>query len=292
MIIGIYTRELVRQTRKRGNMSDIVITGKHINTGTGQKSHQKWFDTRVGGWTESFLPIVVLIAVWVIAGSSGHLNTVLLPAFSTVINTLVGLVTSGNLFLSLAISIRRVLLGFLFSAILGIGLGIIIGLSKHMQRLTSLIINIIRPIPPIAWIPLVILWMGIGETSKVFLIFLGGFNIILINVIDGIRYTDSKLTEVARVMETPKRKYITQLVIPAAMPSIFTGLRVALGSCWSCVVAAELVASTSGIGYMISNARNFGQMDVVIVGMLAIGITGKIMDVILTAIGNKVLSWA
>ena len=96
----------------------------------------------------------------------------------------------------------------------------------------------------------------------------------------------------AAVMETPKPKYIIQLVIPAAMPSIFTGLRVALGSCWTCVVAAELVASTSGIGYMISNARNFGQMDVVIVGMLAIGIVGKIMDSILNLISKRALSWS
>ena len=110
-------------------------------------------------------------------------------------------------------------------------------------------------------------------------------------IFSGIRYTDKKLTEVAAVMETPRKKYITQLVIPAAMPSIFTGLRVSLGSCWTCVVAAELVASTSGIGYMISNARNFGQMDVVIVGMLAIGIVGKIMDVILNAISTHVLAW-
>ena len=92
-------------------------------------------------------------------------------------------------------------------------------------------------------------------------------------------------------METPRKKYITQLVIPAAMPSIFTGLKVSLGSCWTCVVAAELVASTSGIGYMISNARNFGQMDVVIVGMLSIGVVGKIMDVILNIIGKYVLAW-
>lgn len=269
-------------------MSDAVLTQQ---SSQGKKKHKNWFDTRVGGWTESFIPIVILIAVWVLVGVSGHLNTVLLPSFGQVVMTFVNGITSGSLLVAIGISIRRVLLGYLISAVLGIGLGIIIGLSKHMQRLTSLIIQILRPIPPIAWIPLVILWMGIGETSKVFLIFLGGFFTVLINVTDGIRYTDKKLTEVAQVMETPKRKYITQLVIPAAMPSIFTGLRVALGSCWTCVVAAELVASTSGIGYMISNARNFGQMDVVIVGMLTIGIVGKIMDVILNAIGDRILAW-
>ncbi len=214
-----------------------------------------------------------------------------MPSLGTVVNTFCTDLLDGSLLFSLGISIKRVLCGYLISAVLGIGLGIIIGLSVHMQRLTNLVIQILRPIPPIAWIPLVILWMGIGEGSKVFLIFLGGFFPVLINVTDGIRYTDKKLTEVAAVMETPKLKYITQLVIPAAMPSIFTGLRVSLGSCWTCVVAAELVASTSGIGYMISNARNFGQMDVVIVGMLAIGIVGKLMDVILNKISSHVLAW-
>lgn len=133
--------------------------------------------------------------------------------------------------------------------------------------------------------------MGIGESSKIFLIFLGGFFVILVNVIDGIRYVDKKLLEVATAVETPKGKYVFQLIIPAALPNIFTGMRVALGSCWSCVVAAELVAASSGIGYMISNARNFGRMDIVIIGMISIGITGKAMDAILKYIEQKVLMW-
>lgn len=246
---------------------------------------------RIGAWLESFLPLVALILIWVGAEARGDLNTVILPSFQTVLGTFVSGIRNGTLLIALGVSIKRVLLGYLISSLLGISLGILIGLSKHAQRLTGLLIQILRPIPPIAWIPLVILWMGIGENSKVFLIFLGGFFTVLINVIDGIRYTDKKLTEVAAVMETPRIKYITQLVIPAALPSIFTGLKVALGSCWTCVVAAELVASTSGIGYMISNARNFGQMDVVIVGMLAIGLVGKVMDTILNIIGNRILAW-
>ena len=242
-------------------------------------------------WMESILPLAALILIWVGAGLSGRLNTVVIPTFGRVASTFVSGIRNGSLITALAVSLKRVLIGYLFSATFGITLGIIIGLSKHAQRLTGMIIQILRPIPPIAWIPLVILWMGIGENSKIFLIFLGGFFPVLINAIDGIRYTDKKLIEVAKVMETPGIKYITRLVIPAALPSIFTGLKVALGSCWTCVVAAELVASTSGIGYMISNARNFGRMDVVIVGMLAIGIVGKIMDSFLNVIGEKILSW-
>lgn len=251
----------------------------------------KLYKTKIMEWIESILPLVILALIWSFFGN-GTDTTTLTPSFGDVLHTFFESLTNGSLLLALGISIRRVLIGYVLSSVIGIALGIIIGLSKHMQRLTNLIIQILRPIPPIAWIPLVILWMGIGEQSKVFLIFLGGFFTVLINVTDGIRYTDKKLTEVAAVMETPKPKYIIQLVIPAAMPSIFTGLRVALGSCWTCVVAAELVASTSGIGYMISNARNFGQMDVVIVGMLAIGIVGKIMDSILNLISKRALSWS
>lgn len=251
----------------------------------------KRYGIKIGECTESILLLIIIAVVWSIWGINSQANTLIMPSLGDVVQTFCSDIANGSLLEAIGISLKRVLTGYVVSAVLGIGLGIVIGLSKHMQRLTNLIIQIIRPIPPIAWIPLVILWMGIGEGSKVFLIFLGGFFPVLINVTDGIRYTDKKLTEVAAVMETPRKKYITQLVIPAAMPSIFTGLKVSLGSCWTCVVAAELVASTSGIGYMISNARNFGQMDVVIVGMLSIGIVGKIMDVILNIIGKHVLAW-
>ncbi len=240
---------------------------------------------------EQILPIILLLLIWYLVTEREVYNSLLFPKLSQVWESAFQKIKDGTLLLAIGISLRRVLLGYIVAALVGITLGIVIGLSKHMYRITDLIIQILKPIPPIAWIPLTILWMGIGENSKVFLIFLGGFFTILLNTLDGIRYTDAKLLEVARVMETPKPKYIFRLVIPAAFPSIFTGLRVAMGTCWTCVVAAELVASSSGVGYMISNARNFGQLDVVIVGMIAIGIVGKIMDVILKLVERRVLSW-
>ena len=240
---------------------------------------------------EGFLPIIVIAFVWTYITKLGTVNTVVLPTPAMVWNTLSAKIVNGSLFSELWVSIVRVLKGYFLAAFFGISLGVIVGLSKRMRNLTEIIIQVLRPIPPIAWIPLVILWMGIGEESKVFLIFLGGFFTNLINVSEGILYTDSKILEVAKVLETPKWKVIFQVIIPAALPNIFTGLRVSLGSCWSCVVAAELVASTSGIGYMISNARNYGQMDTVIVGMLAIGIVGKLMDMLLKKIESKVLAW-
>lgn len=240
---------------------------------------------------EEIIPIFIILIIWFFVTEREGYNSLLFPKFSQTFQTGFHKLEDGSLLIAVGISLKRVIIGYVMAALLGISLGILIGLSKHMYRLTDLVIQIIKPIPPIAWIPLTILWMGIGEKSKVFLIFLGGFFTILLNTLDGIRYTDIKLLEVAKVMETPKIKYIFRVVIPAAFPSIFTGLRVAMGTCWTCVVAAELVASSSGVGYMISNARNFGQLDVVIIGMIAIGVVGKIMDFILKSLEMRVLDW-
>ncbi len=240
---------------------------------------------------ESIILLILIIIIWCIASETGYINEILLPSPRMIGQTFIKKLIDKSLLIEIGISIGRVLKGYMCAVIAGICLGVIIGLSEHVHHMTKIIIQILKPIPPIAWIPLVILWMGIGETSKVFLIFLGGFFVILLNVIDGIRYIDPKIVEVSSAVETPKMKYIFQLVIPAAMPNIFTGLRVALGTSWSCVVAAELVAASSGVGYMISNARNFGQMDVVIIGMISIGVVGKLMDEILRLLEKKILAW-
>ena len=234
---------------------------------------------------------VLLLTVWVILEKKGSLNTVIMPAPSRILSTFVAMVKNGMLLNNLLVSLGRVLKGYFIAALLGIVLGILIGLFKHLNRLTDLLIQLIKPIPPIAWIPLVILWFGIGEEGKIFLIFLGGFFTILINVVDGIRQTDKKLIEVSKAMETPFLKHVFLLVIPHSAPNIFTGLRVGLSSCWMCVVAAELVSSTTGLGYMIMNARQFGQTDVVIVGMLTIGVLGKVMDSLLKLVEKLVIRW-
>lgn len=241
---------------------------------------------------EYIILLLLVLAVWTILEKRGSLNTVIMPAPSKILSTFISLVKSGQLWKNLTISLLRVLKGYLLAASLGVILGILIGLFRHLNRLTDLLIQIIKPIPPIAWIPLVILWFGIGEEGKVFLIFLGGFFTILINVVDGIRQTDRKLIEVSQAMETPFLKHIFLLVIPHSAPNIFTGLRVGLSSCWMCVVAAELVSSTTGLGYMIMNARQFGQTDVVIVGMLTIGVLGKVMDSLLKVVEKAVIRWA
>ena len=235
--------------------------------------------------------LFALIAVWEFASEKGYINPLILPSPKSIVQCFLALIEDGSLSKNLIISSKRVLTGYAISSVLALILGIWIGLSPRFKQMTDLIIQILKPIPPISWIPLVILWFGIGESSKVFLIFIGGFFTILVNVVDGIRRIDVKLIELANAMVIPRMKYILQIVIPYAAPNIFTGLRVGLGQSWMCVVAAELVASSTGLGYMIMYARQFGQTDVVIVGMLMIGIIGKLMDSILMAIEKSVIRW-
>lgn len=246
---------------------------------------------RLTGFIEYTGLLIVLIAVWQCASAFGYINPIVLPSPLSIAECFVSLLRDGTLLQNLLISSKRVLTGYVISAVLAVVLGIWIGLSPRFKRMRDLIIQILKPIPPISWIPLVILWFGIGESSKVFLIFIGGFFTILVNVVDGIRRIDVKLVELANAMVIPRMKYILQVVIPYAAPNIFTGLRVGLGQSWMCVVAAELVASSTGLGYMIMYARQFGQTDVVIVGMLIIGITGKVMDSILLAVEKSVIRW-
>ena len=234
---------------------------------------------------------VAIIGVWQLLYHLGYLNPLLLPPPSRIALTFRDLLVSGDLPRHIGISMLRVLEGFGIALFLGLSLGIAIGLSKTLDRFTDLIIQVVKPIPPIAWIPLAILWFGIGEKSKVYIIFLGAFFPIIINTIDGIRQTDHKFVEVARLLAVPRFKFIFQVVLPGALPAIMTGVRVGLMVAWICVVAAELIAASSGIGYLIMDARELSQSDVVLAGMITIGVIGKVMDSLIKLLEKQLITW-
>ena len=135
------------------------------------------------------------------------------------------------------------------------------------------------------------MWFGIGEPGKIYIIFLGSFFPILINTIDGIRQTDHRHVELARILEVSRFRFITKVVLPGALPAIMTGLRVGLMVAWMCVVAAELIAASSGVGYLIMDARQLSQTDRVLVGMITIGAMGKLLDVLLKEIERRLVTW-
>ena len=236
------------------------------------------------------LPLAVLV-VWQGLFELGLIRPILLPPPTRVAAAFWALTLSGDLPRHVLISLQRVLIGFAIAAAAGLGLGLAVGLSRRFDRATDLLVQLLKPIPPIAWIPLAILWFGIGEAAKVYIIFLGAFFPVLVNTIDGIRQTDHRHVELARILEVPRRRFILQVVLPGALPAIMTGLRVGVMVAWMCVVASELIAASSGIGYLIMDARQLSQTDVVLVGMITIGALGKLLDTLLKRLEGRLIRW-
>jgi sulfonate transport system permease protein len=155
----------------------------------------------------------------------------------------------------------------------------------------SLIVGLLRPIPIVAWVPVLILWMGIGEASKVTVIAIGSFWPVLLNVTDGIRNVDVKYKEVAQVFIKPKRIELFRVILPGALPMIFTGLRISVGTAWVSVIGAELIASSSGLGYLIQYSRELSQPANMLVGVFAIGIIGLLINKLIVVIEKYALHW-
>lgn len=220
----------------------------------------------------------IIVLIWLYATMYTSIPHGILPTIPEVGQTFVEMLKSGQMKEDILISISRVLKGYLISAVLGIFFGSLIGMYQPVKELLVPIITVIRQIPMIAWIPLIILWCGIGETSKVVIIVLVAFFQILVNTQSGIESTPKGYIEVAKLYKLSRWKTFTKVYLPHAVPQILVGLRLGLGGSWMAVVAAELIAATSGIGYRMSSARSNMQSDVVIVCMIVVGIVGVLMD--------------
>ena len=236
------------------------------------------------------LPAGVLL-LWQILGHYGMISEMLFPTPYTIVQSFISLASTGDLWINLRISVLRALSGFLLGGGLGLLLGILVGLFRRSEKLLDPSLQMIRMIPSLAVVPLFILWFGIGEESKVLLIAKGAFFPIYINTFMGIRGTDNKLFEVARVLGFSRGKQILRLVLPAAVPNIMLGVRLSLGLSWLGLVVAELIASTSGIGYMMSDARQFADTPVVFVGIIVFAAAGLLSDTIVRLIEQRLLRW-
>lgn len=234
---------------------------------------------------------ILLILIWYFATTFGWVNTVILPSPIKVFKSFIAYIINGKLAKNLLVSISRVIKGFVIGAVLGIVLGILMGLSEKFHKILGSLVSIFRPIPMIAWIPLLILWLGIGENCKVAVITIGTFWPILLNTIGGIHSVDNKFLEVGLVREKSKFQILSKIIIPSAWPSIFTGLRLGIGTAWTCVVAAEMIAASSGLGYMIMYARELSQPDIVLVGVFTIGLVGLLIDFFIRKIEKRILKW-
>lgn len=242
---------------------------------------------RVAPWV---LPIL-LLAVWQLSVSAGWLSTRILPAPSAVIEAGVNLVVSGEIWTHLAISGWRAGLGFVIGGSIGLALGFITGLSKWGERLLDSSVQMIRNVPHLALIPLVILWFGIDETAKIFLVALGTLFPIYLNTYHGIRNVDPALVEMSRSYGLSGFSLFWQVILPGALPSILVGVRFALGFMWLTLIVAETISASSGIGYLAMNAREFLQTDVVVLAIVMYAILGKLADLTARGLERVWLRW-
>ena len=199
---------------------------------------------------------------------------------------------SATILIHIWMSVTRVYGGFFLAAIIGIPLGLMIGRIKILRQLLDPTINLLRPIPVTAWLPLSMIFFGLGPNAAIFLVFLGAFYPILLNTIFGVRSVDTRLFEAAAMLGCSGSAMFREVVFPAALPAIFNGLRIAHGFAWILIVVGEMTGVPTGLGSVIMDGRTLSRTDLVITGMIVIGAMGFITDRMIVAISNRVLSWS
>ena len=188
-------------------------------------------------------------------------------------------------------SLRRVLIALLFAWTLGIGFGVLIGWNRTCKALFGSIFELFRPIPPIAWIPIIIMWFGIGEFPKVLIVFIGSFIPVVINTEAGIRMVEKEYIDVGRVFGASRSQLLAEFVVPTALPSIFAGVRTSVSCAWTVVLAAEMLGADHGVGALVTRGWNAGDMALVFVSIICIGIIGALLAFVLNKLEKVVCPW-
>lgn len=188
-------------------------------------------------------------------------------------------------------SLRRVLSAYFLAGAIGIPLGIAMGWNLTVRKIVNPVFELLRPIPPLAWIPLAILWFGIEEGPKIFICFVGAFAVFVLNAYTGMRYTDRLLIDAARTFGASRNQQLFNVAIPASLPSIFAGVQNAMSMAWMCVVAAELVGAREGVGFIIIQGTDLEDVPMIIVGMITIGLIGFFLAVSLRFLERVLCPW-
>lgn len=246
--------------------------------------------------TISVVSVFAFLAFWEIAVYMGWINGRYLCAPSTVVSAFIDKLSNPKpdgsiLIVHIMTSLKLVVAGYCAAVIIGVPLGLLMGYYHTFDRLLAPIFEIMRPIPPIAWIPLSIIWLGVGTTAKAFIIFLAAFVPCVINSYTGVKLTPAVFLNVAKTSGASRWEIFWTVSRNYAMPLTFTGIQVALGNAWSTLVASELLAATAGLGYMIQQGRSLVRPDIILVGMVTIGVTGAILTTLLGKLENKVVRW-
>lgn len=244
----------------------------------------------------SALGIIVFLVIWQVAVQFELVNVRSLPAPTEVFETMIYKLSHTNpdgntLGTNILASLQVALTGFCLALIIGVPLGLFMGWYTPVDKFVTPIFELLRPVPPIAWIPVVVVFVGIDLKAKATIIFLSVFVPCVINAYTGIKLTKRTLINVAKTFGAGNFETFVKVGIPSAMPMVFTGIRSALGGAWSTLVAAEMLAARAGLGYMLQVGRNVARADIVVTGMVTIGILGALMAGILSMLERKVLKW-
>lgn len=234
---------------------------------------------------------VILISVWEILSRTGVVPAYQLPAPSVILETIFGLAADGSLWGHIGITVYRVFIGFLIGTAFAVILGAVVGFYSKAEQIFDPMIQAFRSIPSLAWVPLFILWMGIGEPSKVTMIAVGVFFPVYLNVVSGIGGVDRKLIEVGKMYGLNTFQLIKRVILPASLPSFLTGLRSGLGLGWMFVVAAELMGASTGLGYLLVLGQNTLSPETILASIVLFAIIGKLSDWILKTVELRSLHW-
>ncbi|WP_079412016.1 ABC transporter permease [Paenibacillus ferrarius] len=235
--------------------------------------------------------IIMVLAIWLAITWLKWLPAALLPSPLEVADTAANMLRNGSLITHIQASLQRVLLGFLLAFILALPLGVALGTWEFLRNALNPLIELIRPIPPIAMIPLAILWFGIGEMSKIFIIVYGAFFPLLLNIIGGVSQTEALHIKAAQSLGASRFHIFYFVTLRAAIPNIVIGMRSGISMAFICLVGSELIAANAGLGFLIQEGRALYKTDQVFVGMIAIGLVGLAINRLLIALETYLIRW-
>ncbi|MGV3184875.1 ABC transporter permease subunit [Weissella paramesenteroides] len=245
---------------------------------------------RIEGTLPWLIPVAIII-IWEVIVDAGMIDTTYVPSPSAVGSQAITLWQEGTLQQNIGISLYRATIGLLIGGTIGFTLGVANGLSRISNLLFNSTVQMVRNIPHLALIPLIIIWLGIGEPAKVTLVAIGVMFPIYINTLHGIQSIDPKLIEMGRSYQLSKWQMLTKIIFPGAMPTILMGIRYALGVMWTTLIVSETISSSSGIGYMETNAQQFLDMPTIFLAIIIYAILGKVSDWIAALLESIMLDW-
>ncbi|HAT1610802.1 TPA: taurine ABC transporter permease TauC [Raoultella planticola] len=246
--------------------------------------------------TLSFATLAVLLAIWWAVTALQLISPLFLPPPQQVLQKLIAIAgpqgfMDATLWQHLAASLTRIAIALVAATILGVPVGIAMGLSPTIRGMLDPLIELYRPVPPLAWLPLVIIWFGIGETPKILLIYLAIFAPVVMSTLAGVKSAQQVRIRAAQALGASRAQVLWLVILPGALPEILTGLRIGLGVGWSTLVAAELIAATRGLGFMVQSAGEFLATDVVLAGIAVIAIIAFLLELGLRALQRRLTPW-